>query len=269
MCIDIDITLPSFTGGSYLVFESPSDISDMTNIDIALRPNASEGIIFYSSQLMSTSYIIVRLEGGVPILRYDLGSDVAEIRGDFRIDDDQWHLISISRDEQYVELTVDNNATYVGTSPGNHSMLVLNGLVYIGGDGEALTEESGFVGCIREVQVNNVTFDLLEDNVEAANIGQCSTPACSYVQCLNGGTCIDQAMFSYVCQCPEGFVGRNCETSNFTCAPNTCMFGGICLALGNDYICQCPLGRAGRTCEESKREHNYYHYAEVMCVYFV
>ena len=111
------------------------------------------------------------------------------------------------------------------------------------------------MGCIREVQVKNVTFDLLEDNVEAANIDQCSTPACSYVQCLNGGTCIDQAMFSYMCQCPEGFVGWNCETSNFTCALNTCMFGGICLALGNDYICQCPLGRAGRTCEESKREY--------------
>ena len=87
---------------------------------------------------MTISYIIVRLEGGVPVLRYDLGSGVAEISGDFRIDDNQWHLISISRDEQYGELTVDNNATYLGTSPGNHSMLILSGLVYIGGVGAAL-----------------------------------------------------------------------------------------------------------------------------------
>ena len=249
---DIDITLPSFSGGSYLVFELPSDISDVTNIDIALRPNSSEGIIFYSSQLMNTPYISITLEGGIPLLRYDLGSGTAEINGDFRIDDDQWHLISVSRSGQYGELTVDNNATFVGASPGNHSMLTSSGLIYIGGLGAAVAEGSGFVGCIREVQVNNMTFDLLQDNVEAANIGQCNTPACSYIQCLNGGTCVDEAMFSYSCQCTEGFAGQNCEISNFTCTPNTCMYGGICLTLGYNYICQCPLGRAGRVCEESK-----------------
>ena len=251
MYTDIDITLPSFSGGSYLVFELPSNISDVTNIDIALRPDASEGIIFYSSQLMNTPYISVTLEGGLPVLSYDLGSGTAEISGDFRIDDDQWHLISVSRSGQHGELTVDNNATFVGASPGNHSMLTSSGLIYIGGLGAAAAEGSGFVGCIREAQVNNVTFDLLQDNAEAANIGQCNTPACSYIQCLNGGTCVDEAMFSYSCQCTEGFAGQNCETSNFTCAPNTCMYGGICLTLGYNYICQCPLGRAGRVCEES------------------
>ena len=252
MYTDIDITLPSFSGGSYLVFELPSDISDVTNIDIALRPNASEGIIFYSSQLMNTCYISITLEGGIPVLRYDLGSGAAEISGDYRIDDDQWHLISVSRNDQYGELTVDNNATYVGTSPGDHTMLMSSGLLYIGGLGAAAADGSGFVGCIREVQVNNVTFNLIEDNVETADIGQCNIPACSYIQCLNGGTCVDQDMLSYTCQCTEGFVGQNCETSNFTCAPNSCMFGGICLALGNNYICHCPLGQAGRVCEESK-----------------
>ena len=90
-------------------------------------------------------------------------------------------------------------------------MLTSTGLIYIRGLGAAAAEGSGFVGCIREVQVNNMTFDLLGDNVEAANIGQCNTPACSYIQCLNGGTCVDEAMFSYSCQCTEGFVGQNCE----------------------------------------------------------
>ena len=251
LCIDIDITLASFSGGSYLVFELPSDIIDVTNVDIALRPNSSEGIILYLSQLMNTSYISVTLEGGIPVLRYDLGSGTAEISGDFHIDDDQWHLISVSRSGQRGELTVDNNATFVGASPGNHSMLMSSGLMYIGGLGAIEAEGSGFVGCIREVQVNNVTFDLLQDNVEAANIAQCNTLACSYIQCLNGGTCVDEDMFSYSCQCTEGFAGQNCETSTFTCAPNACMFGGVCLPLGYDYICQCPLGQAGRVCEES------------------
>lgn len=256
MYADIDITLPSFSGRSYLAYEIPDDVSELTNIDIALRPNASAGTIFYSFRHLGNysniSYILVTLEEGIPVLRYDLGSGAAEISGDFRIDDDQWHLISVSRNGQYGELTVDNSATYVGSSPGNHTMLMLGSFIYVGGLGATIAQLSGFVGCIREVQVNNVTFDLLEGSIEAADIGQCNTPACSYVLCLNGGTCIDQDMFSYTCQCTEGFVGQNCETSNFTCAPNACMFGGICLAQGNNYICQCPLGRAGRVCEESK-----------------
>ena len=83
MCADIDITLPSLSGGSYLVFQLPSDISEVTNIDIALRPNASEGIIYYSSQMMNT----VTQEGGISVLRYDLGSGTTEISSysDFHI----------------------------------------------------------------------------------------------------------------------------------------------------------------------------------------
>ena len=57
-----------------------------------------------------------------------------------------------------------------------------SGLIYVGGLGATAAEGSGFVGCIREVQENNVTFNLMEDNVEAADIGQCNTPACSYIQ---------------------------------------------------------------------------------------
>ena len=86
---------------------------------------------------------------------------------------------------------------------------MLSGLIYVGCLGATAAEGSGLVGCIKEVQVNNVTFNLMEDNVEAADIGQCNTPACSYIQCLNGGTCVGQDMFSYTCQCTKGFVGQN------------------------------------------------------------
>ena len=78
------------------------------------------GHYFYSSHLMSTHYISITLEGGIPVSRFDLGLDAAAISGDYRIDDDQWHLISISRNDQYGELTGDNNANYVGISPGYH-----------------------------------------------------------------------------------------------------------------------------------------------------
>ena len=257
--LDIDIRTPSFTGDSYLTFELLSNASITTTIDIAVRPNSSEGLVLYFAQSMEENapYLSLSLEGGIPVFRYDSGSGLIEIRGGSRIDDDEWHVISISQDGEYGELQVDNMDTYTGFLQGSFPSLMLDGgLLYIGGVSNfslinpPLPEGSGFIGCVAELQVNGQMLQLLEDNVEALAIGQCQSSACSYVQCLNGGTCVDQAMYSFMCQCVDGFVGQNCEMSNFTCAPDMCLFGGNCLERGNNFICQCPLGRNGRLCEE-------------------
>jgi len=259
LLLDIDIRTPSFTGDSYLTFELLSNASITTTIDIAVRPNSSEGLIIYFLQSMEDNapYLSLSLEEGIPVFRYDSGSGLVEIRGDFRIDDDEWHIISISQDREHGELLVDNMDAYTGLLQGSFSGLMLNGgLLYIGGVSDfslidpPLPEGSGFIGCVAELQVNRQMLQLLEDSVEALAIGQCQSSACSYVQCLNGGTCVDQAMYSFMCQCAEGFAGQNCEMSNFTCAPDMCLFGGNCLERGNNFICQCPLGRNGRLCEE-------------------
>ena len=255
LLLDIDIRTPSFTGDSYLTFEILSNTS-ITTIDIAVRPNSSEGLIIYFVQSMAP-YLSLSLEEGIPVFRYNSGSGLFEIRGDFRIDDDEWHIISISQDGEHGELQVDNMYTYTGFLPGSFPNLMLNGgFLYVGGVNDfslinpPLPEGSGFIGCVAELQVNGQMLQLLEDSVEALAIGQCQSSACSYVQCLNGGTCVDQATYSFMCQCAEGFVGQNCEISNFTCAPDMCLFGGNCLERGNNFICQCPLGRNGRLCEE-------------------
>jgi len=257
--LDIDVTTPSFMGDSFLIFEVLSNASIITTIDIAVRPNSSEGLILYFVQPTeeNSPFLSLFLEGGIPVFRYDSGFGLFEIRGDFRIDDDEWHVISISQGGEHGELQVDSMVTYVGSLQGNFTSLMLNGgLLYIGGVSNfsqispPLPEGSGFIGCVAELQVNGQMLQLLEDSIEALAIDQCRSSACSYVQCLNGGTCVDQAMYSFLCQCAKGFMGQNCEMSNFTCAPNTCLFGGNCLSRGNNFICQCPLGRNGRICED-------------------
>ena len=38
---------------------------------------------------------------------------------------------------------------------------------------------------------------------------------CASDPCLNDATCVEQVN-GYECQCPEGFVGTNCETGNYS-----------------------------------------------------
>ncbi|KAJ6663946.1 hypothetical protein lerEdw1_008900 [Lerista edwardsae] len=42
---------------------------------------------------------------------------------------------------------------------------------------------------------------------------QCTSSPCGHRNCRNGGTCVAQSRDKYVCQCPEGYKGKWCETS--------------------------------------------------------
>ena len=45
--------------------------------------------------------------------------------------------------------------------------------------------------------------------------------ACMSTPCRNGGTCSDQPLNCYVCTCPAGFMGLNCQTSIYDSSPTT------------------------------------------------
>lgn len=54
----------------------------------------------------------------------------------------------------------------------------------------------------------------------------------------------------YVCQCPPGFTGQNCETCD-PCNPNPCGNGGQCTPYGsNSYQCTCVAPYSGQNCEQ-------------------
>ncbi|KAJ8030427.1 Neurotrypsin [Holothuria leucospilota] len=84
--------------------------------------------------------------------------------------------------------------------------------------------------------------------------------------CRNGGNCIDLGPgFPFLCLCPSGTFGPNCEsflsttppafpfptTFNGLCSPGPCRNGGSCLDLGTSYICLCQPQNYGINCELS------------------
>ena len=69
--------------------------------------------------------------------------------------------------------------------------------------------------------------------------------SCDGSECLNGGTCLPIDYY-FLCECPEGYFGDNCE--NDPCNPDPCE-NGICSSLSfKNYTCQCDVGYTGKNC---------------------
>ncbi|KAJ9598880.1 hypothetical protein L9F63_026584, partial [Diploptera punctata] len=62
----------------------------------------------------------------------------------------------------------------------------------------------------------------------------------------------------YLCTCPEGFSGLNCEVVDNPCATTPCGNGGTCQETGGQYHCTCSSGWTGNTCHISKYHSHFY-----------
>ncbi|KAF4517443.1 hypothetical protein B566_EDAN005052, partial [Ephemera danica] len=80
----------------------------------------------------------------------------------------------------------------------------------------------------------------------ARDLNYCGT----HEPCVNGGTCENTAPDQYLCTCPEGFSGANCEVVDNPCATAPCHNHGRCQERQGGFDCQCPPGWEGPTCEQ-------------------
>ncbi|KAG7274990.1 hypothetical protein CRUP_001083 [Coryphaenoides rupestris] len=154
----------------------------------------------------------------------------------------------------------------------------------------------GFSGLSCEVEVNECSGNPCRNGASCTdqeNTYRCSCPpgfygrncelsamTCADGPCFNGGRCSDNPdggltsdppapagahcvdlVNSYLCQCPEGFSGMNCDLAGDECSAYPCLNGGTCQqggGGGGGYTCSCPPGYTGRNCSGpiSRCEHN-------------
>ena len=89
----------------------------------------------------------------------------------------------------------------------------------------------------------SATLDILEQTVKLVKMFKCVSfshsdkflcintdlyPCQRQEPCSNSATCINNGLGDYLCQCPEGYQGVNCEYEINECDTYPCQNGGSC-----------------------------------------
>lgn len=82
------------------------------------------------------------------------------------------------------------------------------------------------------------------------DLGVLDYDACFSQPCTNGGQCVpEKGGTLFICTCPKGFVGSQCEQRVDLCELEPCMNEGQCLQDSSTFQCLCKEGFKGQKCE--------------------
>uniref|UniRef100_A0A1A8QBP0 Contactin-associated protein-like 2 n=2 Tax=Nothobranchius TaxID=28779 RepID=A0A1A8QBP0_9TELE len=184
---------------SSLHFQS---VSQQTSTDISFYFKTSSTYGVFVENLGTNSFFHIELRGGSVILfSLDVGGERVElsVRSPNLLNDDQWHHVEAEKNIK--EAVLKLNSLYKDVKalpPEGHWKPQAYGDLFIG----ASSGQRGFLGCIRALRINGVTFDL----EERAKVTSGVTPGCQGhcknfgMHCKNGGRCVE-LYNAYSCDC--------------------------------------------------------------------
>ncbi|KAM9217540.1 LOW QUALITY PROTEIN: basement membrane-specific heparan sulfate proteoglycan core protein [Leptosomus discolor] len=248
------------TPRSFLPLPTIKDAYKSFEILITFRPDAADGLLLYNGQRKTSGadFISFGLVGGRPEFRFDAGSGMATIRHPTPLRLGEYHTIRLLRNLTRGSLVLDGHPPVNGTSQGKFQGLDLNEELYLGGypDFGAVAKTGlsrGFMGCVRQLLIQGEEVAFGDMDLQAHGVTSC--PTCQDRPCQNGGVCQDAESGTYICRCPHGFTGSNCEYSQaLHCHPEACGADATCINRpdGQGYSCRCHLGKAGERCTEGE-----------------
>ncbi|KAK9500538.1 hypothetical protein O3M35_001785 [Rhynocoris fuscipes] len=251
-------TIPRFTqrSTSFIKLKAITDAFNKFTVDILFKPELPNGLILYNGQKDDGTgdFVSFGLRNGYPEFRFDMGSGSAQITADNPVILGEWVRVRLEKDRKLGSLQVNDGPKKTGTSPGRYQGLDLEQPLYLGSvpDFKRIQRstgfDNGFVGCISRLSINGIERELPESpTVEWTNMELCDT--CAESRCRNGAVCQETAnMRGYVCICPKGMSGNDCERNGQACSEGTCG-DGRCEDLGDAIKCHCNFGSEGPRCE--------------------
>uniref|UniRef100_A0A8C3AFT8 Contactin associated protein 2b n=1 Tax=Cyclopterus lumpus TaxID=8103 RepID=A0A8C3AFT8_CYCLU len=189
----------SFTSpASYLHFPSFRGETS-TDISFYFKTSSTHGV--FLENLGTSDFLHIELKGSMVIFSFDVGSERVElsVHSPVPLNDDQWHRVEAEKNIKEAVLQLNGQYKDIrATPPQGHTKLEFYSELYVG----ASSGRRGFLGCMRALKINGVTFDLEEraqvtPGVNPGCQGHCSSYG---MHCRNGGKCVEQYN-GYTCDC--------------------------------------------------------------------
>lgn len=148
----------------------------------------NDGVLLYQKEarlLRGGDYILLRVERGVVVMEWDLGSgrNIISVDDVYVNDDERHEVIAKIYNDGHVELTVGSK-TKTGVTNGISNVMNADSNIYIGGIPEYLNTEynyPGLVGCIEQVEFKGErSLNLGRVAVAGRNTQPCKNPATEY-----------------------------------------------------------------------------------------
>uniref|UniRef100_A0A8C6WKB2 Agrin n=1 Tax=Neogobius melanostomus TaxID=47308 RepID=A0A8C6WKB2_9GOBI len=253
--------IPSFGGESYLAFQTMSAYHTV-RIAMEFRTSEMTGILLYNGQDGKKDFISLALVNGRVELRFNTGSGTGTLVSKVQVEQGRWHQLVVTRNRRNAMLSVDSEDHVEGESPRGTDGLNLDTNLFIGGVQldmkqdvkERTGVDTGLVGCIRLLDVNNRVLNLQEnggDSLFGSGVGECGNNPCVPNPCKNRAACQVKEAEMFHCKCTRGFWGPTCADVHDPCEPNRCHPSSQCQPQPEGgYKCECPMGREGKHCEK-------------------
>ncbi|XP_077064211.1 protocadherin Fat 4 [Siphateles boraxobius] len=185
-------------------------------------------LLLYNHGDPSTSdFMALEIVSGRLWLSYDLGSGVIRLETRKIVADGSFHNITARRTGNVASLEIDNCSANEpqgfclsqngGTGTQRTLEVSSNNMTFGGVKSidvilQRQIRTHDFVGCMRNVQVNNIGPDSLKYLASQNVLDRClraNIPPCETAECLNEGVCQDRWSHHH-CQCRDHFTGPNC-----------------------------------------------------------
>lgn len=160
--------------------DAGSVVSQRENhFEISIKTHSKSGLILWTNKgtTLKTDYLAVAVIDGFVELSYNLGKqkELFFLRGNIRVDDGRWHVISIERNKRHAALQVDSHRPVTGVSEVGANELNTDGLIWLGGSkhlpaGLPTDYYASFVGCMKDFQIEGEPISLTAHSLSSTTV---------------------------------------------------------------------------------------------------